>query len=189
MLKLTGSSFTRFVHDEFTTLVRVDNQIFSTSIDLNYMFTLIHIQSSTDEKQLGFIVPVQKGENGSVWGDKVFEHVRMATLDILTNDDRFKLFFCCYHYFIFNILLLHHFFCSRLCSIKSHNVLYPKMCSCRWCLMHCLMNRIVSKGRNMEMEGRYFHCYVDLGVVRLVLWFSLINKLAVLYCSWFVQNL
>jgi len=90
VLKSTGSSFTNFVRDEFTTLIEVDDRIFSTSIDLNYTFAPIHIQSPTDEKKLDFVVPIQKGEKGyegSVWDDGIPERARTATLDIFATDE------------------------------------------------------------------------------------------------------
>jgi len=90
VLKTTESSFTNFIRDEFTTLVEVDDRIFSTSIDLNYTFAPIRIQSPTDQKKLDFVVPIQKGEEGyegSVWDDQIPERARLATLDIFANDD------------------------------------------------------------------------------------------------------
>ena len=90
VLKTTESSFTNFIRDEFTTLVEVDDRIFSTSIDLNYTFAPIYIQFPTDEKKLDFILPIQKGEKGyegSVWDDEVPERARLATLDIFATDD------------------------------------------------------------------------------------------------------
>ena len=102
VLKTTESSFTNFIRDEFTTLVEVDDRIFSTSIDLNYTFGPIDIQFPTDEKKLDFIIPLQKGEKGyegSVWDDEVPERARLATLEIFATDDsasvqvRFNFFF------------------------------------------------------------------------------------------------
>ena len=90
VLKTTESSFTNFIRDEFTTLVEVDDRIFSTSIDLNYTFAPIHIQFPSDEKKLDFIIPIQKGEKGyegSVWDDEVPERARLATLEIFATDD------------------------------------------------------------------------------------------------------
>jgi hypothetical protein len=144
VLKTTESSFTNFIRDEFTTLVEVDDRIFSTSIDLNYTFAPIHIQFSTDEKKLDFIVPIQKGEKeyeGSVWDDGVPERARLATLDIFATDDSASVqvrlfFFGCYPRFI------EHFFVYRLPCTKWHNVLYLKMRSFRRCLTHCLTNTI-----------------------------------------------
>ncbi|KAL5504045.1 hypothetical protein ACEPAH_8118 [Sanghuangporus vaninii] len=43
VLKSTGSAFENFFRDEFTTLVEVDDRIFSTSVDLKYEFTPISL--------------------------------------------------------------------------------------------------------------------------------------------------
>jgi len=90
VLKTTESSFTNFIRDEFTTLIEVDDRIFSTSIDLNYTFVPIHIPFPSDEKKLDFVIPIQKGEEGyegSVWDDEVPERARLATLEIFASDD------------------------------------------------------------------------------------------------------
>jgi len=90
VLKSTGSSFTNFIRDEFTTLIDVDDRVFSTSIDLSYTFAPIQIQSPSDEKKLDFVVPIQKGEKGyegSVWDDEIPGRVRTATLDIFATDE------------------------------------------------------------------------------------------------------
>ena len=111
VLKTTESSFTNFIRDEFTTLVEVDDQVFSTSIDLNYTFAPIHIQSPTDEKIFDFVLPTQKGEKGyegSVWDDEVLERARLATLDIFATYDsasvQIRLFFGRYNCFISHLL-------------------------------------------------------------------------------------
>jgi len=90
VLKSTGSAFTGFYRDEYTTLVEVDDRIFSTSIDLSYTFSNIKISAPTDEKKLEFIVPLQKGEagyNGSVWDEEVPSRARAATLETFALDD------------------------------------------------------------------------------------------------------
>lgn len=46
VLKSTGSAFENFVRDEFTTLVEVNDRIFSTSVDLQYEYTPISLPSS-----------------------------------------------------------------------------------------------------------------------------------------------
>ena len=109
VLKTTESSFTNFIRDEFTTLVEVDDRIFSTSIDLNYTFAPIHIQSPTDEKKLDFIIPLQKGEKGyegSVWDDKVPERARLATLDIFATDDSASVQVWFYSSFFSDVMIL-----------------------------------------------------------------------------------
>ena len=109
VLKSTESSFTNFIRDEYTTLVEVDDRIFSTSIDLNYAFAPIHIQYPTDEKKLDFIIPIQRGEKGyegSVWDDEVPGRARLATLEIFATDNsasvqvRLFFFFWILFYFI-----------------------------------------------------------------------------------------
>lgn len=90
VLKSTGSAFTKFHRDEYTTLVEVDDRIFSTSIDLSYTFSNISISAPTDEKKLEFIVPFQKGEvgyNGSVWDEDVPSRARTATLETFAVDE------------------------------------------------------------------------------------------------------
>ena len=143
MLKTTESSFTNFIRDEFTTLVEVDDRIFSTSIDLNYTFAPIHIQSPTDQKKLDFVVPIQKGEEGyegSVWDDQIPERARLGTFDIFANDDsasvQVQLFF------FLDVIIVERFFISRLPCTKWHNVFYPTMRSSRQFLTHCLTNTI-----------------------------------------------
>jgi len=90
ILKSTGSSFEHFIRDEYTTLVEVDDRIFSTSVDITYAFAPIKIPSPTDEKKLEFVVPVKKGEEGyvgSVWDDEVPIRARTATLETFALDD------------------------------------------------------------------------------------------------------
>jgi urate oxidase len=89
VLKSTGSAFTGFYRDEYTTLVEVDDRIFSTSIDLSYAFSDITISAPTDEKKFEFIVPLQKGEagyDGSVWDEEVPSRARIATLETFALD-------------------------------------------------------------------------------------------------------
>ncbi|EJD06754.1 uricase [Fomitiporia mediterranea MF3/22] len=53
VLKSTGSAFSGFVRDEFTTLVEVDDRILSTSIDLQYEFASISLgEHKSLEKKL-----------------------------------------------------------------------------------------------------------------------------------------
>lgn len=89
-MKSTGSAFEHFIRDEYTTLVEVDDRIFSTSVDLTYEFAPIKISAPTDERKLEFVVPIQKGEDGyigSVWDDKVPIRARTATLETFALDD------------------------------------------------------------------------------------------------------
>ena len=52
VLKSSGSAFENFVRDEFTTLVEVNDRIFSTSIDLKYVFDPIPVSLSLFEAPL-----------------------------------------------------------------------------------------------------------------------------------------
>ncbi|KAG6847965.1 hypothetical protein H0H93_004580 [Arthromyces matolae] len=86
VLKSTGSAFTSFVRDEYTTLAEVDDRIFSTAVDLQYSFAAINLPAPTDEKKLEF----QLGENvkGSVWDALgVANRTRDITLEVFANDD------------------------------------------------------------------------------------------------------
>ncbi|KAH9481928.1 Uricase [Psilocybe cubensis] len=90
VLKSTGSAFENFYRDEYTTLVEVNDRIFSTSVDLSYTFTNIPIAAPTDEKKLDFVIPVQKGETGyagSVWDEDVPARARAATLETFAVDE------------------------------------------------------------------------------------------------------
>jgi hypothetical protein len=75
---------------EYTTLVEVNDRIFSTSVDLTYEFAPIKISTPADEKKLEFVIPIQKGEEGyigSVWDDEVPIRARTATLETFALDD------------------------------------------------------------------------------------------------------
>ncbi|THU91377.1 uricase [Dendrothele bispora CBS 962.96] len=85
ILKSTGSAFTNFVRDEYTTLVEVDDRIFSTSVDLSYTFGQFNIPAPKDEKKLDFVVP--KAEPGSIWDVEVPEKARKVTLETFATDD------------------------------------------------------------------------------------------------------
>jgi len=90
ILKSTGSAFEKFIRDEYTTLVEVDDRIFSTSVDLTYTFEPIRISPPTDDKRLDFVIPIQKGEegySGSVWDEDVPNRARNATLETFALDD------------------------------------------------------------------------------------------------------
>ncbi|KAG6816916.1 hypothetical protein H0H93_007632 [Arthromyces matolae] len=86
VLKSTGSAFTSFVRDEYTTLAEVDDRIFSTAVDLQYSFAAINLPAPTDEKKLEF----KLGENvkGSVWDALgVAKRARDITLEVFADDD------------------------------------------------------------------------------------------------------
>ncbi|KAF8887859.1 hypothetical protein CPB84DRAFT_1849771 [Gymnopilus junonius] len=90
VLKSTGSAFENFYRDEFTTLVEVNDRIFSTSVDLTYTFAPIQIKAPTDEKKFEFVIPVQKDEEGyagSIWDEDVPSRARAATLETFAVDE------------------------------------------------------------------------------------------------------
>ena len=88
MLKSTGSAFTNFVRDEYTTLAEVDDRIFSTSVDLSYTFTPIDITKPQSEDKLDFTSPVAEGqEAGTVWDTSIPEKARKVTLETFAEDD------------------------------------------------------------------------------------------------------
>ncbi|KAF8956161.1 hypothetical protein BDZ97DRAFT_1853016 [Flammula alnicola] len=82
VLKSTGSAFENFYHDEFTTLIPVDDRIFSTSIDLSYTFADVQLKAPTDEKKLS-----EEGYAGSVWDEEVPTRARAATLETFALDE------------------------------------------------------------------------------------------------------
>ena len=104
VLKSTGSAFHGYIHDEYTTLVEVDDRILSTSIDLSYTFAPFDIQAPTDEQKLTFSIPQLSDTEvqGSVWDCKVSEGVRAITMNTFADDDSasvqvgFLIFSCFY---------------------------------------------------------------------------------------------
>ncbi|THH14229.1 hypothetical protein EW146_g6082 [Bondarzewia mesenterica] len=90
VLKSTGSAFESFVRDEYTTLVDVDDRIFSTSIDLTYTFKPFAIQAPKDEKKLEFGASNvgDAAKDGAPWdGDNATALARNITLDVFANDE------------------------------------------------------------------------------------------------------
>jgi len=87
VLKTSGSAFENFLKDEFTTLVPVNDRIFSTSVDLSYTFSPVLLSAPKDEKKLEFSVP--DGDLiGGVWdGEGVAKRARKITLDVFATDD------------------------------------------------------------------------------------------------------
>ncbi|KII84316.1 hypothetical protein PLICRDRAFT_95300 [Plicaturopsis crispa FD-325 SS-3] len=86
VLKTTESSFENFVRDEYTTLVEVDDRIFSTSVDLSYTFSRVSIPTPSDAKKLEFAVP--EVQAGGVWdGDAVARRARAVTLEVFAGDN------------------------------------------------------------------------------------------------------
>lgn len=89
-MKTTGSAFEGFYRDEYTTLVPVNDRIFSTSVDLLYTFKDISIAAPKDEKRLEFEIPLKKGDEGyegSVWDEEVPVRARKATLEVFSMDE------------------------------------------------------------------------------------------------------
>lgn len=81
VLKTTGSAFESFVRDEYTTLVEVNDRIFSTSVDLAYTFKGFAVPSPTDEKKVAF-------EFEPEWdGEAIAAATRKVTLDVFATDE------------------------------------------------------------------------------------------------------
>jgi urate oxidase len=89
VLKTTGSSFTSFIRDAYTTLAEVSDRIFSTSVDLSYKFSPIEVPSPSDPAKLDFHLPKEVGEalRGGVWDEEVPVRARKATLEVFAGDD------------------------------------------------------------------------------------------------------
>ena len=88
VLKSTGSAFENFYKDEFTTLIPVNDRIFSTSVDLSYTFTAVPLTSPADEKKLDFHVPEGSEIAGGAWdGDDVADRARKVTLEVFATDE------------------------------------------------------------------------------------------------------
>jgi urate oxidase len=98
VLKSTGSSFENFVRDEYTTLVEVEDRIFSTSVDLKYTYGEVGVklpprgvhedqgpsfldfgEETFDKIGTGVIHP---------WDDaKIGARARETTLDVFAHDE------------------------------------------------------------------------------------------------------
>ena len=88
VLKSTGSAFENFYKDEFTTLIPVNDRIFSTSVDLSYTFTAVPLTTPADEKKLDFHVPEGSEIVGGAWdGDDVADRARKVTLEVFATDE------------------------------------------------------------------------------------------------------
>ncbi|KAH8929218.1 uricase [Atractiella rhizophila] len=75
VLKSTGSSFENFVRDEFTTLVEVDDRIFSTAVDASYVLAVPHPMTND------FLAQTKIDFNA------IHNAVRNAILKIFATDD------------------------------------------------------------------------------------------------------
>ncbi|KAG6830229.1 hypothetical protein H0H92_001669 [Tricholoma furcatifolium] len=86
VLKSTGSAFTAFIRDEYTTLAEVDDRIFSTSVDLEYAFAPVNIAAPKDEKKLEF--KLGESAEGTLWDAiGVAQRARDITLHVFAEDD------------------------------------------------------------------------------------------------------
>lgn len=87
VLKSTGSAFEGFVRDEHTTLVEVDDRIFSTAVDLSYTYAPFPVTKSTSLDAPELVAPADSGA-GSAWdGEAVATRARAATLEIFAVDE------------------------------------------------------------------------------------------------------
>jgi len=98
VLKSTGSAFENFVRDEYTTLVEVDDRIFSTSVDLRYTYAEVgvklpprgaHEDQGPTVLDFGEETFVRSG-TGVIhpWEDtKVGARARETTLDVFAHDE------------------------------------------------------------------------------------------------------
>ena len=87
VLKTTGSAFESFVRDEYTTLVEVNDRIFSTSIDLTYTYAPFAVKKSVSLDAPDLLSEMDSGV-GSAWdGDAVATKARLATLEIFAEDE------------------------------------------------------------------------------------------------------
>jgi urate oxidase len=88
VLKTSGSAFENFFKDEYTTLVPVNDRIFSTSVDLAYTFSPVQLSSPKDDRKLEFAVPDGEDLIGGTWdGTGVAERARKITLEVFATDE------------------------------------------------------------------------------------------------------
>jgi len=88
VLKSTGSAFENFIRDEYTTLVEVNDRIFSTSIDLSYVYKPFNVTPPSDEKKLVIEVSGKDAESGTPWdGEAVAHNARKITLEVFAEDE------------------------------------------------------------------------------------------------------
>ncbi|KAI6155854.1 uricase [Pisolithus tinctorius] len=83
VLKSTGSAFTGFIQDTYTTLTEVSDRILSTSVDFSYTYKHpIPIAFPTDERRLAFDTPGEVRH-----ADEIARRARKATLDLFALDE------------------------------------------------------------------------------------------------------
>ncbi|KAI8974623.1 uricase [Trametes punicea] len=89
VLKSTGSAFESFVRDEYTTLVEVNDRIFSTSVDLQYKFSPLQIPTPADgEGKVFDLVLTPEQAKGTAWdGESVAAAARTITLEVFAIDE------------------------------------------------------------------------------------------------------
>jgi urate oxidase len=79
VIKTTGSAFENFVRDEYTTLVEVNDRIFSTSVNLKYAFKSLSLGSAGEEE-------LKKIKETTAF-DKTAVRARDVTLEIFATDE------------------------------------------------------------------------------------------------------
>lgn len=85
VIKTTGSAFENFVRDEFTTLVEVNDRIFSTAVDLEYTFAgPVSISLTPDGKVVEESLTKVKG---ALDFDTVAKRAREITLRLFAEDE------------------------------------------------------------------------------------------------------
>lgn len=89
VIKTTESAFENFVRDEYTTLVEVNDRIFSTSVDLTYTFAPISIPKPADGQGKFFDAPLTgDAAKGTAWdGDALAASTREVTLEVFATDN------------------------------------------------------------------------------------------------------
>ncbi|KZT06105.1 uricase [Laetiporus sulphureus 93-53] len=88
VLKSTGSAFESFVRDEYTTLAEVNDRIFSTSIDLSYVYKPFAVPPPTDEKKIVVNVQGEATGKGTPWeAETVARSARKITLEVFAEDE------------------------------------------------------------------------------------------------------
>lgn len=88
VLKSTGSAFEGFIRDEYTTLVDVNDRIFSTSIDLSYVYRPFAVPALKDDLLLELEVTGEDAKEGTAWeSDTVADSARKITLETFALDE------------------------------------------------------------------------------------------------------
>lgn len=108
VLKSTGSAFEGFVRDEHTTLVEVNDRIFSTAVDLKYTYAPFAVPQNTALD--AFALSGALSGTGTAWdGNAVVAKARTATLEVFALDESASVQVCtCLCYF-------HHWSSKRWC--------------------------------------------------------------------------